>query len=94
MEDFCRRDCADLENFKNLSMFETKSCQINSKSSMQRLGFIYRKLTNFPQAIIFDSSNCITTKSFYKGVHRLLSTKIQFDHSHVTGEIYRSAHDF
>ena len=53
---------------------------------MQILALLYRRKINFPEAHIFES-DCITTKSSYKDIYRLSSTKNHVHHSHVVAEI-------
>ena len=53
---------------------------------MQILALLYRREINFPEAQIFES-DCTTTKSSYKDIYRLSSTKNHVHHSHIVAEI-------
>ena len=60
---------------------------------MQVLAFVNRRLTDFPEAHMFES-DCITTKTFYEDIHRSAETKIHLHDSRVTGEIFGFVQNF
>ena len=57
---------------------------------MHILGFVYRRVMDFPEDTEFET-DCLTSTTFYKDVYRFFCGKIHQHHSHVTGK-YKALH--
>ena len=86
-------DCNELAD--EIKAFDVKN---NGKTkvpkfTLQIYAFIYNILMDFPQCK-FDEIKTVTTRGFLSKFYKVLTSKINIHHLHVTGEIYGHAHDF
>ena len=76
---------------------DIKSVEIkNNNSKMPKFTlqiYAYDMLTDFP-ICKFEELKTVTTKGFFTNLNRVLESKVHVHHSHVSGEILGSSHDF
>ena len=86
-------DCNELVD--EIKAFDVKNIGKTKvqKFTLQIYAFIYNILMDFPPCK-FDEIETVTTRRFLSKFYKVLTSKINIHHSHVTGEIYGHAHDF
>ena len=62
------------------------------KFNLKIYAYVYDELVCFPRSDI--DYETITTNKFFTNVHRVIRGKFHLHHSHITGKIFRYAHDF
>ena len=98
LSNFCNKFCTDSLDFENVRRWiaavemKNSSLSVISKSTLQLYTYVYQKIMDFPNSK-FDYET-LTTNGLFIYVHKLLSTKIHLNHSHVTGKILGYTHYF
>ena len=86
-------DCNELvDEIKAFDVKNTGKAKV-PKFTLKIYAFIYNILMDFPSCK-FDEIKAVTMRGFLSKFYKLLTSKINIHHSHVTGEIYGHAHDF
>ena len=86
-------DCNELvDEIKAFDVKNTGKTKV-PKFTLKMYAFIYKILMDFPPCK-FDEIKTVTTRGLFSKFYKVLASKIDIHHSHVTGEIYGHAHDF